>query len=130
MRRLGILLSRSGVLVLAGTVGFAVIEHVSLAYGFVWTLDTVTTLGSIPDPPDTGGRALVVGLELFGIGTLFYGLATVAEFFVSGQLSGLLEERRIEKMIDSFTDHFIICGFGRVGRQVARDLRRPAPSSS
>ena len=58
---------------------------------------------------------VVVLLELFGIGTLFYGLATVAEFFVSGQLSGLLEERRNQRMIDSYSDHFIICGFGRVG---------------
>ena len=66
---------------------------------------------------------VVVFLELFGIGTLFYGLATVAEFFVSGQLNGLLTERRTQRMIDSYTDHFIICGFGRVGRQVARDLR-------
>ena len=41
-----------------------------------------------------------------------------------GQLSGLLEERRTQRMIDSYTDHFIICGFGRVGRQVARDLLR------
>ncbi len=123
MRRLGILLVALGVLVIAGTIGFAAIEHVSPAYGFEWTIDTITTLGSIPDPPDTGGRALKVGLELFGIGTLFYGLATVAEFFVSGQLSGVLEERRIGKMIDSFTDHYIVCGFGRVGRQVARDLR-------
>jgi voltage-gated potassium channel len=123
MRRLGILLAALFVLVLAGTIGFALIEHVSPAYGFEWTIDTVTTLGSIPDPSDTGGRALKVGLELFGIGTLFYGLATVAEFFVSGQLSGVLEERRIEKMIDSFTDHYIVCGFGRVGRQVSRDFR-------
>ena len=66
---------------------------------------------------------LKVGLELLGIGTLFYGLATVAEFFVSGQLSGLLEERRTQKMLESYNDHYIICGFGRVGRQVARDLR-------
>ncbi len=95
----------------------------SVAYGFVWTLDTITTLGSIPDPHDSAGRVVTVGLELFGIGTLFYGLATVAEFFVSGQLSGLLEDRRTQRMIDSYSDHFIICGFGRVGRQVARDLR-------
>jgi len=122
IRRLGILLIALGVMVIAGTIGFAVIEHVSPAYGFEWTIDTVTTLGSIPDPPDAGGRALKVGLELFGIGTLFYALATVAEFFVSGQLSGVLEERRTEKMINSFTDHYIVCGFGRVGRQVARDL--------
>jgi hypothetical protein len=121
-RRLGILLIALGGMVIAGSIGFAAIEHVSPAYGFDWTVDTVTTLGSIPDPRDAGGRALELGLELFGIGTLFYGLVTVAEFFVSGQLSGVLEERRIEKMIDSFSDHYIVCGFGRVGQQVARDL--------
>jgi voltage-gated potassium channel len=122
MRRLGILLAALFALVLAGTIGFAAVEGVSPAYGFEWTVDTVTTLGSIPDPQDAGGRVLKVGLELFGIGTLFYGLATVAEFFVSGQLSGVLEERRMEKMIDSFNAHYIVCGFGRVGRQVSRDL--------
>jgi voltage-gated potassium channel len=62
-------------------------------------------------------------IELLGIGTLFYAFVTGTEFFVSGQLSGLLEERRAQRMIDSYSDHFIICGFGRVGRQVARDLR-------
>jgi voltage-gated potassium channel len=123
MRRLGFLLSALAVLIVGGTVGLSLLEHTSLGYGFGWTLDTMTTLGTIPDPHDTPGRILKVCLELFGIGTLFYGLATVAEFFVSGQLSGLLEERRTQKMIDSYTDHYIICGFGRVGRQVARDLR-------
>jgi voltage-gated potassium channel len=123
MRRLGLLLAALLVLILIGTLGFALIEHVSGAYGFEWTIDTIATVGGIPDPPDTAGRALKVGLELLGIGTLFYGLATVAEFFVSGQLSGLLAERRVMKMIDSLTDHYIICGYGRVGRQVARDLR-------
>jgi voltage-gated potassium channel len=123
MRRLMILMVALTILVVAGTIAFVLVERVSPAYGFDWTVDTVTTLGSIPDPHDAGGRIVKVGLELLGIGTLFYGLATVAEFFVSGQLSGVLEERRIEKMIDSFSDHYIVCGFGRVGRQVSRDLR-------
>jgi voltage-gated potassium channel len=123
MRRLGILMAALTVLVLAGTAGFALTEHVSVGYAFDWTLDTVTTLGSIQDPHNTGGRVVKVALELLGIGTLFYALATVAEFFVSGQLSGVLEERRTEKMIQSFSDHYIVCGFGRVGRQVSRDLR-------
>ncbi len=121
-RRLGVLLAVLAVLIVAGTIALASVEGVSVGYGFSWTLDTVTTLGAMPDPRDTGGRVIIVGLELLGIGTLFYGLATVAEFFVSGQLSGLLEERRNQRMIDSYRDHFIICGFGRVGRQVARDL--------
>jgi voltage-gated potassium channel len=123
MRRLGILLGLLVVLIVAGTAGLAALEHVSVGYAFEWTIDTVTTTGTIPDPHDAGGRAVKLGLELFGIVTLFYGLATVAEFFVSGQLSGVLAERRTQKMIDSYSDHYIVCGFGRVGRQVTRDLR-------
>jgi voltage-gated potassium channel len=123
VRRLTALLTAAAVLIVAGTIAYAATQGTSLAYGFVWTLDTVTTLGTIPDPRNTGGRIVTVCLELLGIGTLFYGLATVAEFFVSGQLSGLLDERRIQKMIDSYSEHIIVCSFGRVGRQVVRDLR-------
>ena len=123
VRRLVILLGAMVVLIVAGSAAFAIIEHTSPAFGFVWTIDTISTLGTIPDPKDTGGRIVIVALELLGIGTLFYGFATVVEFFVSGQLSGLLEERRTQKMIDSYSEHYIICGFGRVGRQVMRDLR-------
>jgi voltage-gated potassium channel len=122
-RRLGVLLAALAALIALGTVAFTITEGCSVAYAFAWTLDTITTLGAMTDPADTPGRVVVVALELFGIGTLFYALATVAEFFVSGQLSGLLQERRTQRMIDSYTDHFIICGFGRVGRQAARDLR-------
>jgi voltage-gated potassium channel len=123
-RRLGILLGALVVLIVAGTIAFTIAEGTSIPYSFAWTLNTITTLGSIRDPTDTAGRIVVVALELFGIGTLFYGLVTVAEFFVSGQLSGLIDERRTQRMINSYHDHYIICGFGRVGRQVARDLRR------
>jgi voltage-gated potassium channel len=122
MRRLAFVLAALVALFVAGTVGYALIEGTSVPYGFVWTIDTITTVGSIPDPHDSGGRALKVVVELLGIGTLFYGFATVAEFFVSGQLSGVLEQRREQRMIDSYSDHFIVCGYGRVGRQVTRDL--------
>jgi voltage-gated potassium channel len=124
VRRLGILLALLAALILLGTLGYAAIEGTSPAYGFDWTIDTITTLGSLPDPRDAGGRALRVILELLGIGTLTYGLAMVAEFFVSGGLTGLLDRRRTQRMIDEQTDHFIVCGYGRVGRQVVRDLRQ------
>jgi voltage-gated potassium channel len=123
VRRLLLLLAAVAAVIVAGSVAFAAVEHTSLAYGFLWTLDTVTTLGSLPAPKDTGGRLILAGLEILGIGTLFYGLATVAEFFVSGQLSGVLNLRRTHKMIDSYSEHYIVCGYGRVGRQVVRDLR-------
>jgi voltage-gated potassium channel len=120
--RLTVVLTVAVGLVVAGTIGLSLADGKSLGYSFTWTLDTITTLGTIPAPADTAGRVVIVALEVFGIGTLFYGLATVAEFFVSGQLSGVLAERRIGRAIDNRRDHFIICGYGRVGRQVARDL--------
>jgi voltage-gated potassium channel len=118
-----VLLAALVAVIVAGAIALSLAERYSVAYGFVLTLDTVTTLGSIQTPHNTGGRIVIVTLELVGIGTLFYALATVAEFFVSGQLTGLLGERRTQRMIDSYSDHVIVCGFGRVGRQVARDLR-------
>src|SRR5439155_893243 len=91
--------------------------------GFIWALDTVATVGSVPSPDSTGGQLVKVALIILGVGTLFYALVTVTEMFVSGHLASLLSERRMQKLIDATEDHFIICGFGRVGRQVARDLK-------
>lgn len=110
-------------LLAAGTIGYMVTEGASVGYGLVWSLDTVATVGSIPEPTGTGGQIVKVALIVLGVGTLFYALVTVTEFFVSGHLSGLLEERRALKKIEALSDHILICGFGRVGRQVARDLR-------
>ena len=123
LRRLALLGVLILVLLAVGTVGFAATEGTSLGFSFLWTLDTIATIGSIGFPEDTGGRILIVFLIIFGVGTLFYGLVTVTEFFVAGRLSGLLAERRTQRMIDSLNGHHLICGFGRVGRQVARDLR-------
>jgi voltage-gated potassium channel len=121
-RRLVTLLAALAVMCVGSGLVFAALEGTSVAYGLAWSLDKITTVGALPTPGNVRGRVLLAALELFGIGTLFYALATVAEFFVSGQLSGLLEQRRLQRMIDSYSDHFIVCGYGRVGRQVARDL--------
>jgi voltage-gated potassium channel len=123
VERLAILLGVVCLLLAAGTAGYVITEGASVGFGFVWALDTVATVGSIPEPASTGGQIVKVALIVLGVGTLFYALVTVTEFFVAGHLSGLLEERRVLRKIDSFSDHILICGFGRVGRQAARDLR-------
>jgi voltage-gated potassium channel len=106
-----------------GTVGLALTEHRGVWFAFQAALDTVSTLGSVPAPKQASAQVIRDLLIVLGVGTLFYGLVTVTEFFVAGHLGELLAERRMQKSIDSLTDHHIICGFGRVGRQVARDLR-------
>jgi voltage-gated potassium channel len=123
LERLAILVAAICLLLAAGTIGYCLTEGTSVGFGLIWALDTVATVGSIPEPDSTAGQIVKVGLIVFGVGTLFYALVTVTEFFVSGHLSGLLEERRQLKKIDALSDHILICGFGRVGRQAARDLR-------
>jgi voltage-gated potassium channel len=122
-RRLGQLGLRIAALLAAGTIGFVVTADDNVWDAFVLALDTVATVGSIPAPTNAAAEIVKVLLIVFGVGTLFYALVTVAEFFVAGHLGDILAERRTQKEIDTLSDHFIICGFGRVGRQVARDLK-------
>src|SRR5438552_4046598 len=114
LRRLALLGALILGLLAAGTAGFALTEDKSIGFSFIWSLDTIATIGSIPEPGDTGGRIVAVVLIVFGVGTLFYGLVTATEFLVAGRLSGLLAERRTQRMIDSLSDHHVTCGFGRV----------------
>jgi voltage-gated potassium channel len=106
-----------------GTLGLALAEDVGPWYAFRWALDTAATVGGFPQPRTTVGQIIHVALIVVGVGTLFYALATVAEFFAAGHLGELLAARRAQRMIDSFTDHHIVCAYGRVGRQIVRDLR-------
>jgi voltage-gated potassium channel len=123
IRRMTQLAVLIGALLTLGTLGFVLTLHWSVWEAFVLSLDTVGTLGSIPLPHDTGAEIVKVVLLVVGAGTLGYALITVTEFFVAGHLGGVLEERRNQRRIDSLSDHYIICGYGRVGQQVARDLR-------
>src|SRR5271165_6912273 len=122
-RRIALLGALVAGLLALGTIGLAVTESVGPWYAFRWALDTVSTVGGFPQPHTTAGQIVQVGLIVLGVGTLFYALATLVEFFVAGHLGDLLAARRMQRMIDSLTDHHIVCGFGRVGRQVARDLQ-------
>jgi voltage-gated potassium channel len=117
---LGVIVS---LLLAAGAAGLAIAEGTGGWYAFRWALDTAATVGGFPQPRSTTGQIIHVGLIVVGVGTLFYALATVAEFFAAGHLGEVLATRRVQRMIDSFSGHHIICGYGRVGRQVTRDLR-------
>jgi voltage-gated potassium channel len=128
LRRLVVLLALLTVLVLGGAVLLSVFEHVSYWRGLLWALDTVATIGSIPDPNSVGGQLTKIALIVFGVGTMFFALVTLTEFFVTGDLSGVLESRRMQNKIAHLKDHYLICGFGRVGQQIAQDLKNARAS--
>jgi voltage-gated potassium channel len=123
LKRLAILIVLIVAIQLAGSIAYSATQDVSLWHGFLFTLDTVATVGSAPEPDDLPGQLTKVLLIVLGVGTLFYALVTVTEFFVAGHLGEILEERRTLKKIEDLNGHHLICGFGRVGRQVARDLQ-------
>jgi voltage-gated potassium channel len=110
-------------LIAAGTIALSLTEDVSLWTGFLHALDVVATTGAYPPEHKLGVEIARVLLTILGVGTLFYGLVSVTELLVAGHVADLLAARRMQKMIDATTDHYIICGYGRVGRQVARDLK-------
>jgi voltage-gated potassium channel len=123
IRRLTLLGLALCLLIAGGTVAYSLTEDQPLWESLTWTIDTVATTGSMRAPSDTAGQVVKVVLTFLGVGTLFYALVSLTELVVSGQLGTMLSERRARRMSERLTDHFIVCGFGRVGRQVARDLR-------
>jgi voltage-gated potassium channel len=122
LRRLVALLAAITAMVLVGGALLAVAEDNSYWHGILWALDTIATIGSIPEPDSMLGQLTKVGLIVFGVGTMFFVLVTLTELFVAGDLTGLLERHRLDRQIAHLEQHFLICGFGRVGQQIARDL--------
>jgi len=128
LRRIALLMAVISVLVVGGGAAFAAFEDASYWHGVTWSLDTVSTIGSSAGPLSVGGDVTKILLTLFGVGTMFLLLVTLTELFVAGDLSGVLDERRMQSKISQLKDHYLICGFGRVGRQVAKDLQRAGES--
>ena len=118
-----ILLASIALLVLfaIGTTGYAFIEGWSWMDGLYMTFITLSTIGfqEIHTLSDTG-RLFTLGLGITGIGLLTFVVARSAQFLFASER---LRERRIMSQIDDLSDHYIICGYGRVGQRLAEDLQ-------
>ncbi len=104
-----------GSIIAAGTGGFMIIEGASLADAFFMTMITISTVGySEVFPLSETGELFTVALIVVGVGTLFYtaGAALEAAF---ENLSGRRGTTRMTRTIEGLNDHYIVCGFGRVG---------------
>ena len=98
-----------------------------MAFGFPFldalyqTVTTVTTVGFREvQPLSTGARVFTMALILGGVGTALYSFTLVLEAVVEGQLQEVLGRRRMDRQIARMDGHVIVCGFGRVGRNLAR----------
>ncbi len=108
-----------------GSAGYVLIEGFSPLDAIYMTIITISTVGFREVRPlDAAGKAFTILVILFGTGTLLYFLLSIAEFAIEGHLTGILEKARIARRISAMENHFIICGYGRVGEQIANEFKQ------
>lgn len=113
------------VTLIVGTVGLILTEHLSLAQAIYLTVQTVTTVGyGDIEVHSNSGHVFLVLLMLGGVGVMLYFAGLMMAFLIEGQLAGMYGRRKMNKKIVQLQDHIIVCGAGRVGRQVLYRLRK------
>ncbi len=112
-------------IIAGGTVGYMAIEGWSAWDAFYMTIITVTTVGyQEVHALSRAGQLFTVVLLLSGVGAALYAFTLFATVVVEGGLPKRLLRRRHQRMLDTITDHFIVCGYGRIGSIVAQQFRR------
>jgi voltage-gated potassium channel len=106
-----------------GTVGFRLILDETWLQALYRSVVTTTLTGLDTVPRSDAARILSMVLVLAGLTIIAYAGAVIVEAIAGGVLTGALAERRRERTIEQLRDHFIICGYGRVGRRVADEFR-------
>ncbi len=115
-------------LLFIGTYGYYLLEGWPLFDAFYMTIITLSTVGfGEVHPLSNEGRVFTVLLIIGGVGVAFYVFTMITESIVSGQLQDFLGRRRIEAKLSALHDHYIICGYGRIGRHICHMIAKEIP---
>ena len=108
----------------AGAVGYAVIEGMSWIDALYMTVITLSTVGfGEVQPLSEAGWVFTIVLIVAGVSALGYAAASIVEYFVGGHWTARFARRRKEQALANLAGHFIVCGYGRVGSEIAANLR-------
>lgn len=111
------------VVISLGTAGYSVIEGWGLFDSLYMTIITLTTVGYFEvHALSRAGRVFTIMLILSGVGAMFYALGVAARMLIEGEIREILGRRKLSKKIENLKNHYIICGFGRMGRIICREL--------
>jgi voltage-gated potassium channel len=112
-------------LILAGgCLGYILIEGWEGFDALYMTITTLTTVGfQEVHPLSRSGRIFTLFLILFGVGFFLYFLGSITGMVVQGTLKDIVGRRKLDKQINQISGHYIICGFGRIGRTVTQLLK-------
>lgn len=113
------------VLIILGTFGYMIIEDYHLLDAFYMTIITVATVGyGEVEPLSTAGKIFTSFLIMTSFGTFAYAVSTITRFVVDGEFNQLFKQQKLSAAIEQLSDHVIICGYGRNGRQAAQVLKK------
>ncbi len=108
-----------------GTAGYMLVEGWGFLDSFYMTIITLTTVGFMEvHPLSVNGRLFTIVLIMGGVGTVFYALSTGAKVILEGELRDIFGRKRLEKKIRELKDHYIVCGYGRMGRIICKELKQ------
>lgn len=125
LRRILLVLGAVATAVIIGSTGFILIEHYTPLEAVYMSLMTITTVGyGEVHPLSTSGRIFNSFFMLVGASTLFLAIGVVTQTVIELEFNKYFSKRRAKRMIENLTDHYIVCGYGRVGRNAAEELRR------
>jgi voltage-gated potassium channel len=107
-----------------GTLGYMMLEDWRFLDAFWMVVITLTTIGygeihPLSDP----GRWFTLALIIGGLSAASYTLTQLTQFVIEGDFGRLIHQRRRERLMKAMTDHFIVAGYGRLGMEVAAELR-------
>lgn len=112
-------------IIVIGAIGFQYFEQFNWLDSFYTSTQTVTTVGyGDLAPKTTGGRVFAITLMLLGVGTVLYALTVLAQAVIQSEIVEALGQRRKLKEMEKLENHYIVCGAGRVGRRIIRNLER------
>ncbi len=110
-------------IIVIGAVGFHLLEGWTLFESLYLTVTTISTVGYGDYVPSTqGGRLFTIVLIVFGVGTMLYTAGLFAETMIEGRLKVILGRGKLERAISKLSGHYIICGCGRIGYLIAKEL--------
>lgn len=108
-----------------GTAGYMIIEDWEILDAFYMTVLTMGTVGyGEVHELSKAGRLFTVLLIFFGVSYFVYVTGVVVQFMVEGRMRTMLGRRRLDKKINRLKDHYIICGYGRIGRVLCKNLQK------
>lgn len=113
------------IVVLIGAAGYVLIEGWPLVDALYMVVTTITTVGfGEIHPLSPTGRAFTMGVIVVGVGMMLYTLSTVVHYAVHGEFTREVGRRRMQRGIERLSQHVVLCGYGRVGRQIASEFLR------